>query len=242
MTDRGRPARAQELLQALNRLAKEINVQEVGWAEKVRRKIKRALQFAKDNELRNRRYDEFISPRKKQRPLPNIKWATHLVSVKLNKKRWGRGKKPSNQALCKIKMRAAHILSGAKAKSRKNFTEDEAARLANETREEWFSSKGELGRPTGKRTDGGTDHKWLSVEQIVAVILRTIEESANTKLKVVISDSELIFEIQSPTFAALVAAVRTERPGISLETAARMVARVRSESRQSTIRVTVSER
>jgi hypothetical protein len=195
MIDEGRLARVQELLQALNQLAKEISIQDVGWAEKVQRKINRALQFAKDNKLRNWRYGAFIGPWKKRKPSPDIKWATHLVSLKLKEKRWGRGKKPSDEALCKIKVRAAQILSGSKSKSRKNFIEAEASAIAAELQQEWFSSRGKLGRPRGKHTDSGSDHKRLSLEEIIAVVLPIIEESASTKLKLVVSDSELISEI-----------------------------------------------
>jgi hypothetical protein len=218
----------QDLVAALNRIGKDNHSQEVGWAEKASGRILRAIKFEKDKKLRNQRYGQFTRPWRGRKPAPGIQWAQHLATTKLKKKRWGRGKKPSDKVLSEIAARTAQILIGSKTKSHKNFVEQIAAGLTGEIRREWFSSRGRVGRPPGKRTD--SDSQRLSLEEVVSVVLPIIEEIAAAKVKVVISASEAPADIKSPSFQALVAAVKTEIKFVSTDSIARAVARVRRPS------------
>jgi len=226
-------ARSQELLDALSRIAKQIHTEDDDWAQKGKRRILRALKSAQDRKLGDRRYDEFVRPWKERKESPyrspGIKWATDLMTLKLKKKRWGRGKKPSDKVLSEIETRAAQILSGSKSKSRKNFAEDQAEKLAGEVRREWrreWFPPSKVGRPAGKRTFSKIQP--LSIEEIVSVTMPIIEEMSNTELKVAVSNAESVSEIKSPTFAVLVAVINTQLPGVPIESIARAVARVRS--------------
>jgi hypothetical protein len=150
-----------------------------------------------------------------------------LVEHKIKEKRWrGLLKQHSETVQAKIAKRAAAILSGAKRKARKDYTEGHASEIAAELQKEWFSWKGKTGRPLGKHTDS-----FLSLEEMVAVLLPIIEEEANKKLKIPVV-SELISEIQPASFAALVAAIKIERRGTLCESVARSVARVRRKMRE----------
>jgi hypothetical protein len=227
---------SQELVDTLDRIPKQIHAEDAEWAQKGARRILRALQAAKDKKLRDQHYAEFTRSWKerKQSPIqsPGIKWATHLISLKLKKKHWGRGAKPLDKVLSEIETRAAQILSGSRSKSRKNFVEDQAEKLADEVRQEWlreWSPPRKTGRPFG-----GHAHKRLSLEEIVSVAIPIIEEMANAKLKVVVSKTESVAEITSPTFAALVAVINTQLPGNNIESIAKAVARVRSRTPKRT--------
>jgi len=227
--ERQEEARRQDLIAAFNRVGQEIHTQETGWCEKAARRVLRAIQFEKDKKLRNRRYGEFVRPWKKRKQTPGIRWANHLATSKLKEKRWGRGKKPSQKVLSKIIARTAEILKGAKLKPRKNFIEQISADCAGQIQREWFPLKGKIGRPFGKRTD--SENQRLSLEEIVIAVLPLIEEIANTNVKVVVSNSDLVENIKSPTFCAVVAAIKTERQSVSSESIARTIARVRKRAR-----------
>jgi hypothetical protein len=219
---------SRDLLDALRRIGKDRHSQKVGWAEQARRRISRAIKYQKDKKLRYRRYGEFTRKWRERKQAPGIQWANYLATTKLKKNRWGRGKKPSDKVLSEIAARTVQILIGSKTKSRKNFVEQNAACLAGEIRREWFSSSGKAGRPPGKRSD--SDSQRLSLEEVVSVVLPIIEEIAAAKVKPVISASEALADIKSPTFQALVAAVKTEIKFVSTDSIARAVARVRRNS------------
>jgi hypothetical protein len=230
--------RSKELVDALNLIANEIGVKEtieidhrLKWAENNKRRILRALQSAKIKKLRRARCGELL-PTTKTRYYPDVEWATHLVNWSLKKHPWARGQKPSDEAVSQIQARAIQILSGvSKAKSRKNFIEAHAVKLVEQVRLEWFTPIGKKGRPEGARAKSGIRIKDLHYQvplspfEIVCIVMPIIEELAGVKLKVISMSSALA--ARSPTFAALVAAVRTEIPNVEIASVARTVMRVR---------------
>jgi hypothetical protein len=215
-----------ELLVALGRLAKERQIQEPGWPVKIARRIRLAIKTAKDWKLSNRRYGEYTRPWRERAQIPPPRLAAHLVECKIKGKPWSTAlRKYSEDARAAISTRAAEILSGDKAKARKNFIEDHASKIAAELRREWFSSAGKSGRPLGKRTHPGDN--WLSLDEIVTTIVPIIEKATGTSLKpVAISKNE----IKSSAFAALVAAVKEEHPA-DVESVNRTLARLRAQVR-----------
>ena len=197
-----------DLLAALGRLAKERQIEEPGWSEKIERRILRAIQAAKDRKQRNRRYGEYTRPWRKRAQIPTPRLAAHLVECKIKEKPWSTVlREYSEDARAKISTRATKILSGDKPKARKNFIEVPASKIAAELHREWFSSAGKSGRPRGKRTHG--DDNWLSLDEIVATVVPIIEETTGTSLKPVAISK---YEIKSSAFAVLVAAVREQHP------------------------------
>ena len=122
-------------------------------------------------------------------------------------------------------------MSGQKTRSRKNFIEQRAERLAGEIRgeirDEWSFGIEKIGRPKGAHEVDD-----LSLEEIAVVVIPIIEELSNLKVRVSIDASSAVEEIRSPIFAVLVAAILKERPrwagkDIPMESIATSVVRAR---------------
>ena len=249
-------ARCNDLASALARLADLRGFADSAEAGvKAKREILRAIEHKKSDKLRNWSYEtRTIRPWRRMAQVPPVNWATMLVRLKQNEQAAGRLrgtkrfdreagiKKDASGAtfdqLSPVESRAVQLLRGAKRKPKKNTIEDRAIRLANAVRTDWFTATKKGGRPAGTSSQNIkiVDLRYevpLSIAEVVAIAKPLIEEFAGTTLKASVSDagSETVSEIKSPTFAALVAAVRIVLPDCPPKSILSITAREKRKAR-----------
>jgi hypothetical protein len=228
-----------ELLRALAEIAKQRGLDEpVERANESKRTILRAIQNAKSEKLNAWHYQQFKE--KTWIPLrPTVKWANILVRRAANEHRFlGLSIQPrlnreeiiksstsrTRPKLRPVERRAVQILRGARLKSKKNFLEERARRLANAVNRDWFSAnKRPRGASSCKRIEirGHSYHVPLSVAEVIAAVTPSINDLAGTSNKGCIL-----------VWRALLAAVQIALPGASRDSIARIATRVRASGRK----------
>jgi hypothetical protein len=237
-------ARHNELLCALSEIAKRRGLDEpLERANDSKRKILRAIERARSEKLNAWHYQRFKEKTWKTVPLrPTVKWAIILVrraaneypSLRLSTQpRLNREEAIINATsitrldLRPIERRAVEILCGSRPKSKKNFLEERAERLANAVNRDWFSADKGPGRSQGasscKRIEirGHSYQVPLSATEVIAAVMPSIEDLAGPSN-----------ERRIPVLRALVAAVRIAVPNISRDSIARIATRVRATKRK----------
>jgi hypothetical protein len=140
------------------------------------------------------------------------------------------------EQLSPVERRAVRLLCGAKRKPKKNAIETTAIALANAVRADWFATTRGKGRPKGTSSQKiklvDLQYKVpLSIAEVVAIVKPLIEEFAGTEASVSDAGPEVVSEIKSPTFAALVAAVRIVLPYCPSESILSITAREKRKAR-----------
>jgi hypothetical protein len=231
-------ARHDELLRALTEIAKQRGLDEpVERANESMRTILRAIQRAKNEKLNAWSYQRFKEKSSKRVPLrPTVEWATILVrraaiqiglQPRLNREEAIKNATSITFAeLRPDEKRAVAIVCGARRKSKKNFLEERARRLANAVKRDWFSANKGPGRPQGAKScrikiRGHSYHVPLSVAEVIAAVTPSISDLVGTSNKGCI-----------PVWRALLAAVQIALPGASRESIARIATRVRAAGRK----------
>jgi hypothetical protein len=134
--------------------------------------------------------------------------------------------------LSPVEQRALAILNDAQRVAKKNFLEQDATKLADAVKADWFSPRGKQGRPAGSkiklaRRTIEDKPKLTSVAEVIETILPTIEQLAGPKA----SSSPSSTKIKAVVSAVLSSADLECTP----ELAASVVRRLRRTSRSSTI-------
>jgi hypothetical protein len=232
-------ARSSDLASALARLANSHGISDPTKAgEELNRKILRAIERQKSDKLRNWSYEtKTLRPWKRKAQVLPLRWATMLVRLKHREQTVGRlrGAKRFNREaeienascvtldkLIPVEKRAVELLRGDKRKPRKNVIEERAIVLEQAVRADWLDNTQNRGRPKGAsshniKTVGCRYEVPLSIAEVISLVRPLIENFAGRRIKASVSDAGDVEEIKSPTFAALVAAVRIALPDCPAE-------------------------
>lgn len=204
--------------------------------------IQLAIERYKTEKQRDFLYQQLTKPHSKKPPKPDKEFAAKIVRLERRtsmKKSWDAALSDAASTtfneLNKVERRAVELLLGDKSKYKKNPIETRANILAQRIRPKWFKpTTNTSGRPKGARSIKGTqiDRVPISVEEAIETVLPIIESFAGTAVKVVVSKSDDLSEIKSPTLIGLVASVRTAIPSADVETIGRTVQLVRRKAKQ----------